>query len=209
MHPSPFCSSPSPPKGRPFQKTEPVFIAPYLTFSLPDDARVAWLVPIRGTLPWEHCTSAVFLDASHIIPIPSSSIADQVSWTQGSLLKFWNFLLRLREVGKLGSLGISFTCSLQSGTSPATTEVDDHHIHPDRLFLNVTSDTLSYPPEIWCNLSMLDYIKVYHDAHCRLYVRSALDAWSYDTDDGDNKVRVLKGARLVLVDACPRAIQIS
>ena len=36
------------PKGRPFQKTEPVFIAPYLTFSLPDDARVAWLVPIRG-----------------------------------------------------------------------------------------------------------------------------------------------------------------
>ena len=37
----------------------------------------------------------------------------------------------------------------------------------------------------------------------------ALDAWSYDMDDCDNKVRVLKGARLVLVDACFRAIQIS
>ena len=90
VHPSPFCSSPSPPKGRPFQKTEPIFIAPYLTFSLLDDARVACLVPIRGTLPWEHCTSAVFLDTSHIIPIPSS-IADQVFWTQGSLLKLWSF----------------------------------------------------------------------------------------------------------------------
>ena len=110
VHPLPFCSSPSPPKGRPFQKTELVFIAPYLMFSLPDDVRVAWLVPIHGTLPWEHCTLAVFLDASHIIPIPSSSIANQVSWTQGSLLKFWNFLLRLPELGKLGSLGIYFTC---------------------------------------------------------------------------------------------------
>ena len=56
---------------------------------------------------------------------------------------------------------------------------------------------------------MVDYIKVYYDAYCRLYVQSALDAWSYDTDDCDNKVRVLKGARLVLVDACSRAIQIS
>ena len=51
--------------------------------------------------------------------------------------------------------------------------------------------------------------KVYHDAHRRLYVRSALDAWPYDTDDCDNKVRVLKGARFVLVDASSRAIQIS
>jgi hypothetical protein len=87
------------------------------------------------------------------------------------------------------------------------------HIDPDLLFLNVT-DTMPYPQETCSNLnlSMVDYIKVNHDAPCRLYVRSALDAWSYevrDTDGCDKKIRLLKGARLVLVDACSRGIQIS
>lgn len=179
---------------------------------------MAWLIPIRGTLPWENCTSAVFLDASHIIPTPI--VDDQVSWTQGSILKFWEFLLRLREVGKLGPLGISFNCSSQSRISPATTDVDDHQVHPDLLFLNVTATTThtssSYyhpqgTPRIG-NLSMTDYIKVNHDAPCRLHVRSALDAWSYEVKDKDGcfkKIRLLKGAQLVLVDACSRGIQIS
>ena len=177
---------------------------------------MAWLIPVRGTLPWENCTSGAFLDASRTIPTPSSPIVDdQISWTQGSILKFWDFLLRLREVGKLGPLGISFNCSLQSRISPVTTDVDQQvHIDPDLLFLNVTNDTIPYLQETCSNLnlSMVDYIKVNHDAPCRLYVRSALDAWSYevkDTDGSIKKIRLLKGARLVLVDACSRGIQIS
>lgn len=74
-----------------------------------------------------------------------------------------------------------------------------------------TTDTLPYPQESR-SLSMVDYIKVNHDAPCRLYVRSALDAWSYEVRDTDGcvkKIRLLKGARLVLVDACSRGIQIS
>ena len=55
---------------------------------------------------------------------------------------------------------------------------------------------------------MVDYIKVNHDAPCRLYVRSALDAWSFQAGDTE-KIRLLKGARLVLVDSCSRGIQIS
>lgn len=174
---------------------------------------MAWLIPIRGTLPWENSTSGVFLDASHIIPTPSSPVVDdQVSWTQGSIIKFWDFLLRLREVGKLGPLGISFNCSSQTRVSPATTILTDHQIHPDLTFLKVAPDALSYPQEARCNLSMVDYIKVYHDARCRLHVRNALDAWSYevrDTDGCDKKIRLLKGARLVLVDTGSRGIQVS
>ena len=91
------------------------------------------------------------------------------------------------------------------------------HIDPDLLFLNVTNattDTTPYPQETRSNsnLSMVDYIKINHDAPCRLYVRSALDAWSYEVSDADGcvkKIRLLKGARLVLVDACSRGIQIS
>jgi len=148
---------------------------------------VAWLIPIRGTLPWENCTSGAFLDASHIIPTPSSPVVDdQVSWTQGSIIKFWDFLLRLREVGKLGPLGISFSCLSQSRVSPATTILTDHQIHPDLMFLKVSPDTLSYPPG---HLSMVDYIKVYHDACCRIHVRNALDAWSYEVRDTDGCVK--------------------
>ena len=176
---------------------------------------MAWLIPVRGTLPWDNCTSGAFLDASCTIPIPSSPIVNnQISWTQGSVLKFWDFLLRLREAGKLGPLGISFNCSLQSRLSPVTTNVDQQvHIDPDLLFLNVT-DTIPYPQETCSNLnlSVVDYIKVNHDVPCRLYVRNALDAWSYEVKDMDGcvkKIRLLKGARLVLVDACSRGIQIS
>lgn len=160
---------------------------------------MAWLIPIRGILPWENCTSGAFLDASCTIPIPSSPIVDdQISWTQGSILKFWDFLFRLRQVGKLGPLGISFNCSLQTRISPVTTSNSD-----------------AYPQETCStnlSLSMVDYIKVNHDAPCRLYVRNALDAWSYEVGDTDGcvkKIRLLKGARLVLVDACSRGIQIS
>lgn len=212
VYPSPFSPSSCPPKGKPFRKTEPVFIPPYLSFSLPDDARVAWLIPIRSTLPWENSTSGIFLDASHIVPIPSSPfLNDQISWTQGSILKFWEFLLCLRRVGKLGPLGISFNCSSPSRlSSPASTNVDHH---PDLLFLNNVTTTDTLPQETRCTLSMVDYIKVNHDASCRLHVRSALDAWSYetrDTDDGSVKnIRLLKGSRLVLVDARSRGIQIS
>ena len=162
---------------------------------------MAWLIPIRGNLPWGNCTSGSFLDASSTIPIPSSPIVlDQISWTQGSILKFWDFLLRLRQVGKLGPLGISFNVSLQSRISPVTT--------------NITFDTMPYPQEAFSNLnlSMVDFIKVNHDAPCRLYVRNALDAWSYEVRDTNGcvkKIRLLKGARLVLVDACSRGIQIS
>jgi hypothetical protein len=180
---------------------------------------VAWLIPIRGILPWENCTSGAFLDASCIIPTPSSPIVDnQISWTQDSILKFWEFLLRLREVGKLGPLGISFNCSLQTRISPGTTNVDQRfYIDPDLLFLDVTTsntEAVPYPQETCSNLNLstVDYIKVNHDAPCRLYVRNALDAWSYEVGDTDScvkKIRLLKGARLVLVDACSRGIQIS
>jgi len=43
------------------------------------------LIPIRGTLPWENCTSGAFLNASCITPTPSSRIVDdQISWTEDS-----------------------------------------------------------------------------------------------------------------------------
>ena len=73
---------------------------------------------------------------------------------------------------------------------------------------------MPFPQETYSNFNSttVDYIKINHDAPCRLYVRNALDAWSYEfegTNGCVKKIRLLKGARLVLVDACSRGIQIS
>ena len=75
----------------------------------------------------------------------------------------------------------------------------------------------------------VDHIKVYHDVTCALHIRNVLDAWGYPntTLDGsfeahgrdkntgkDNrpktkKIRILKGAKLVLVDERSKGVLIS
>ena len=47
-----------------------------------------------------------------------------------------------------------------------------------------------------------DYIKVYHDARFAMVIRNVLDAWGYlpSEEKEGNKVRVLKGVRLILVN---------
>jgi hypothetical protein len=79
---------------------------------------------------------------------------------------------------------------------------------------NVTRPSASYPMAVDTptdsndsrpTLSKVDYIKVYLDAPRSFYVRSALDAWSYQlpcnsADGRPQKIRVLKSARLLLLD---------
>ncbi|KAF8153183.1 hypothetical protein B0H34DRAFT_800418 [Crassisporium funariophilum] len=209
IHPSPFLPAARPLKGRPFKKTEPTYIAPYTTFSLPDDALVAWLIPVRGTLPWQNTTSGGFLETSNTIPRPPQpGIDDQISWTHTSLLKFWDFLLDLRKAGSLGALGVSFHGT--ENHKPSTTATNhDYPVTPDRFN---TAETAIYQQAIPISISMVDYIKIYHEASRRLYVRSALDAWAFEAtcpNDKQSKIRLFKGARLVLLDASSKGIHIS
>ena len=57
----------------------------------------------------------------------------------------------------------------------------------------------------------VDYMKIYHEGPRRMIVRTALDVWGYNLDakDGSQKVRPLKGAKLVLLDHRSRGVLIS
>ncbi|KAF4612859.1 hypothetical protein D9613_011156 [Agrocybe pediades] len=194
VYPSPYSSSMNhSARGLPFKKTKPEFIAPYSSTPSSSDVRVAWIVPIRGKLPWDNATSADFLEKNDA-PIPSTdpSSAGQILWTQASLRKFWEFLLDLRKARSLGLLAISFHAARQPKQS------------------NAWSSTSINPSAV--GLSGLDYMKVYHDAPNTLFVRNALDLWQYLYQDESRqvkKIRMLKGSKLVLLDEVSQGIQIS
>jgi hypothetical protein len=62
-------------------------------------------------------------------------------------------------------------------------------------------------------LSTVDYMKVYYDAVGSMNLRSVFDAWAYEIRDGQGvlveKIRVLQGGKLVLMDNLSRGVLIS
>ncbi|KAG5219644.1 hypothetical protein IMY05_C4815000200 [Salix suchowensis] len=128
--PTPYPYSPYRPRDaavtiHPFSKAKPIILPPH-TFTdfvpLPQ-TRTAWIVPVRGTLPWEGSSSAVAhtsSDPSDLKPFDgtvSGIICRQIMWNKVSLVEFWTFLLTLRDKGTLGSIGISFHTSHSSTRS--------------------------------------------------------------------------------------------
>jgi hypothetical protein len=190
IYPSPFLPSISQPKGRPFNRNQPVFFAPYSEFSLHDDARVAWLIPIQGAFPWDACTPGILLDSSELPPLQPNL----VQWNPASLVKFWQFLLALRNSGSLGALGVS----LQLSNCSREMTLGGDYSNPVSLSHG--------PMDTKTDLISADYIKLYHDASRTFYVRKAVDCWSYQTENEVSKVRILKGAKIPLLDEVSIAI---
>jgi hypothetical protein len=117
-----------------------------------------------------------------------------ISWNQASLLKFWQLLLDLQKSGALGALGISLHTA-----KPTKSNSNDRN---DRRNVVVTTNSASTSlPQVERRrrCSAVDYFKIYHDAARTFYVRKALDSWSYFGPD-NRKVRMLKGARFLLLD---------
>ena len=59
----------------------------------------------------------------------------------------------------------------------------------------------------------IDYFKIYHDADKSMLLRTILDIYALQVKDGQgmvvDKIRVLKGAKLVLVDHLSQGMLIS
>lgn len=140
-------------------------------------ARCAWIIPVRGSLPWADCTAASVLDPEHASDhTPDEGHSRQIIWTPDALRQFWEFLLQLREGGALGSVALSFhaASTVCQESAPGTAAVD-----------------VETRP-----LLATDYVKVYHSVRYALRLRHVLYAWRFEGVE-----RVLKGARLVLVDS--------
>jgi hypothetical protein len=206
MLPSPFLPSEPPLVHAKFCSAEPRFVSPYSSLSLPDDARVAWLIPIRGVLPWDDCSSATLLeDDSDYLSIPFDGYNTQILWTSELLLKFWDFLRDLRTSGTAGSLGISFNASQDSQRARAM--LANHKPPPFSTPLpTLSSKSVPGPAGPRTTLLASDHIKVYHDLRRRLHLRQLLDEWHSVRTGHLQQVAVLKHARLVLLDEVSQAI---
>ncbi|KAF8188053.1 hypothetical protein BJ912DRAFT_926500 [Pholiota molesta] len=200
MLPSPFLPSEPPLVYAKFSSAEPRFVSPYSSLSLSDDARVAWLIPIRGVLPWDDCSSATLLEDDFDYPsIPFDGYNTQILWTSELLLRFWDFLRDLRTSGTVGSLGISFHASQNSQRARAM--LANHKLPPFSTPLpTLTSNSVPGSAGPRTTLLASDHIKVYHDLRRRLHLRQLLDEWH------SVQVAVLKHARLVLLDEASQAI---
>lgn len=165
--------------------------------------RCAWLVPVRGSFPWTESTSGVLLGSSHDMPVPPSAQANEIAWTPRAISRFWEFLLRLRDVGNLGPLGLSF--------HPASSQpAPDKSIRTSKTLATAkhtgTNPNSTSSVDPFVSIAAIDYIKIYHDWPQSLYLRGVLDAWAFET--GERKVRVLVGAKLLLLDDKSKGVMI-
>ncbi|KAI0357003.1 hypothetical protein OH77DRAFT_188642 [Trametes cingulata] len=183
-------------------------------------ARLAWIVPVRGTLPWEGATTASlnveFLDSAspddqEVVPQPPcrTSPSPSILWTGHAIRTFWGFLQQLRNAGNLGPLSLAY-CNppMPDDASPARqySYVGSHKRDTSSLTpwgetsLSENCDSESPSP----SLHRCVYIKVYHDARYTKVLRNILNAWAYKA--GEQKFRLLKGATLALLDECGKGL---
>lgn len=229
------------PNIKPYSKAKPTAIPPYTTETvveyLADScARCSWIIPLRGSPPWEMCTPALILassfaqDAGKPEVFPSGPVQNiigsevlqataEISWTHNAILDFWNFLLELRDAGALGPIALSFHAS-----------PGENHSLDSRKAPECPSPVVGSDPLIETTLSSLDHFRICHVARYAMQIRNVLDAWSfipspkvvtgplsvhdtmthqYTATDSPNtaaKIRMLKGARLVLLDEQSRGV---
>lgn len=153
-------------------------------------------------------------------PVPNDIIS-RITWTHHSIVTFWKFLISIQQAKNLGPISLSFhtapsdtTFTLDSAIDP-TAETGNRPIQAAQPKAPDLSD--SFSDEVRrARLEATDFIKVYHDVKYSLYLRNVLDAYRYipeeamperhphpnsrDTEGSVTKIRLLKGARLVLVD---------
>ena len=186
-----------------YSKAKPIPIAPHtlpLAAPLPYSRRT-WVIPVRGALPWRHATGAVLLLDPADPPLPPDpKTNEELAWTSDALRAFWIFLGLMRELHALG-LSFHFSQHFSSNSEPSFTEISGMGAQPLSVDSRATPSIAasSHQGVGTVPLSSVDHIKVYHDAAHSMPIRTILDVWAFEPADG-RKIRLLKGARLVLLD---------
>ncbi|KAF8892998.1 hypothetical protein BD779DRAFT_1670007 [Infundibulicybe gibba] len=206
-----------PPPVPPYKRAKPISLLPSIApFSPQPFSRYSWLVPIRGTLPWDHCTSAIVLESLSALPVPPDCKAtNQLTWTRPCVCAFWTFLLTVRTVGTLGSIGVSFHAAPWVDSAGSYQQSLDGAQGYSEQRMHETETPLESAGDRYRSvLSGIDHIKVYHEAPNAMYLRNALDIWAYKVpkdavgpdESKPQKIRMLRGARLVLIDERSKGI---
>jgi len=107
--PSPYIADPfrGPLDCKPFPTTQAIEIVPQsLPLNIHSFSRRAWIVPLRGILPWDHASNALIIEAD-----PSSQsikYLNTILWTPDAVSAFWAFFVSLQKGTKFGPIGLSF-----------------------------------------------------------------------------------------------------
>ncbi|TFK29480.1 hypothetical protein FA15DRAFT_752610 [Coprinopsis marcescibilis] len=214
-----------------YSRNKPTILSPHDSLPpAPTYGRRGWIIPVRGNLPWEGSTRAYVLDdntynnanielETSVVkkpkPMPPGLGGDApILWSRAALKSFWSFLLAIQKAGAIGPIGVSFhlapstahsSDSSESGQKSSKSSSTGSSV-PSRQEQDLATRSVS------SRLNAVDYIKVYHEASKSMTFRTVFDLWSceYQNDAGGReKIRVLKGARLVLVDHLSQGLLIS
>ncbi|KAG9308299.1 hypothetical protein JVU11DRAFT_9893 [Chiua virens] len=212
----------------PFSKTLPLPVAPYDMAAINEllsgrYRRAAWLIPVRGSLPWDGASKAVISVETQLasrsptpcLPVPVSQ-PSTIIWTPDSLQHLWIFLGSIQQAKHLGPLSLSFHAAPADAfltMSEPVWESNRPSYYTQHSSAHTTGD--DFATDICrAHLEGIDYIKVYHDVPYSLFLRNVLDAYRYEAVNGqvpgrsgaiDRKIRILKGARLVFMDEHSKA----
>ncbi|KAG6334708.1 hypothetical protein ID866_4387 [Astraeus odoratus] len=213
----------------PFSKVHPIAVPPYTALAVSEllesqYRRGAWLIPIRGQMPFEEASMAVIVQSPKAVGLDTDYphlVGHKIVWTPEILVDFWNFLLGLQRSTKLGPISLSFHPAPSDMIFTASEPIEEStnnpyhqfHQHSSRWKVTIGSSPTpsdGFAPYVYrARLEAVDYIKVYHDIPYSLSLRNVLDAYQYKLGDastacskmGDSgNFRVLKGARLAFMD---------
>ncbi|KAI0643828.1 hypothetical protein C8Q79DRAFT_156961 [Trametes meyenii] len=179
--------------------------------------RLAWVVPIRGQLPWRATSASILaeiqtdshsaLQGDAMIPQApyANSSTPAIIWTRDAVNQFWQFLKQVRDTGNLGPVSLAFctvpstdtASSLEQFSSFGSHKLDTASVISSSVDGGSLADIVSEFSRP-CLLRDCGYIKIYHDAGYTKFLRNILNAWSYR--QAAVKIRVLKGASLALLD---------
>lgn len=216
----------------PYEKTSPSPIPPYGAAAVNQllsarFGRAAWLIPVRGSLPWDGASTAVILEGTQLasrspspcLPVPAAQPC-VITWTPDSLRHLWTFLGSIQQATHLGPLSLSFHAAPADAFSTRDTISEpawesNHPYYPQHSSKHTVGSSDDSATDICrAHLESIDYIKVYHDVPYSLPLRNILDAYQYELVNGevpgrsganDRKIRILKGAHLVCMDERSRA----
>ena len=205
----------------------PLPIAPYdaATVDLLLNARfrrVAWLIPVRGSLPWDGASAAVILEETQVAsrsPSPCLHVPAvqpcTITWAPDSLQHLWTFLGSVQQAKRLGPLSLSIhaasaeTFSTKDSISEPLWESNRPYYHHHSSKHSAGSSDEFTADICSVQLERIDYIKVFHDVAYSFSLRNILDAYRYEPANAevpgrsganDRKIRILKGAHLVFMD---------
>ena len=183
--------------------------------------RFVWVIPVRGNPPWDGTTSASVLanepefdapdSTEHLPSAPGTNGCPDILWTHEALVSFWEFLQTVRTIQNHGPLGLSFYAV--SLPNPAASSAEQQsYAGSHKLTTQSVSTGLIQAASPWSSASKgaspplraIDHFKIFHDARYTYAVRNILYLWSYRK--GGQKIRLLKGAKLALVDELSRGI---